>query len=269
MCGGVCPEAVDTDGGFFTGRLSAYLGVRGDIASRRQLLVVIQKTVLAGTAGPEKKGRDCFWHHHLGLGAAWAANCGDLIGAQTTNPRVDGHVHTAIFKMGDQQGPSVWHRGLCSTLYGSLDGRGVWGRMDTYIYVCVCLAESIHCSPKTITTLLTSCTPTENKKFKILPYDPAIPLLGIHTEETRIERDMCTPVFIEALFIIARTWKRPRCPSADEWIRKLWYLYTMEYYSAIKKNRFESVLMRWMKLKPITQSEVDRHTKDRQSRFDA
>ena len=71
-----------------------------------------------------------------------------------------------------------------------------------------------------------------------LPYDPAIPLLGIHTEETRIERDTCTPVFIAALFIIARTWKQPRCPSADEWIRKLWYIYTMEYYLAIKENTF-------------------------------
>ena len=87
------------------------------------------------------------------------------------------------------------------------------------------------------------------KKLEIeLPYDPAIPLLGIHTKETRIEREMCTPVFITALFIIARTWKQPRCPSADEWIRKLWYIYTMEYYSAIKKNSFKSVLMRWMKL---------------------
>ena len=81
------------------------------------------------------------------------------------------------------------------------------------------------------------------KKLEIeLPYDPAIPLLGIHTEESRSERDMCTPMFIEALFIIARTWKQPRCPSADKWIRKLWYMYTMEYYSAIKKNSFESVL---------------------------
>ena len=83
------------------------------------------------------------------------------------------------------------------------------------------------------------------KKLEIeLPYDPAIPLLEIHTKETRIERDTCTPVFITALFIIARTWKQPRCPSADKWIRKLWYVYTMEYYSAIKKNAFESVLMR-------------------------
>ena len=94
------------------------------------------------------------------------------------------------------------------------------------------------------------------KKLEIeLPYDPAILLLGIHTKETRIERDTCTPMFIAALFTIARTWTQPRCPSADEWIRKLWYIYTMEYYSAIK-NAFESVLMRWMKLEPIIQSEV-------------
>ena len=67
------------------------------------------------------------------------------------------------------------------------------------------------------------------KKLEIeLPYDPAIPLLGIHTEETRTERDTYTPMFIAALFIIARTWKQPRCPSADEWIRKLWYIHTME-----------------------------------------
>ena len=95
-----------------------------------------------------------------------------------------------------------------------------------------------------------------------LPYDPAIPLLGIHTEETRIERgDMCTLVFIAALFIIAKTWKQPRCPSVDEWIRKLWYIYTMEYHSAVKKNTFESVLMRRMKLEPIIQSEVSQKEK--------
>ena len=97
------------------------------------------------------------------------------------------------------------------------------------------------------------------------PYDPAIPLLGIHTEETRIERDTCTPMFIAALFIVARTWKQPRCPSADEWIRKLWYIYTIEYYSAVKKNSFESVLMRWMKLEPIIQSEVSQKEKHQYS----
>ena len=90
------------------------------------------------------------------------------------------------------------------------------------------------------------------KKLEIeLLYDPAIPLLGIHTKETRIERDTCTSMFIAALFIIARTWKQPICPYADKWVRKLWYIYTMEYYSVIKKNTFESVLMMWMKLEPI------------------
>jgi len=65
---------------------------------------------------------------------------------------------------------------------------------------------------------------------------------------------------IPALFTVARTWKQPRCLLADEWIRKLWYIYTVEYYSAIKKNAFESVLMRWMKLEPIIQSEVNTNT---------
>ena len=94
-----------------------------------------------------------------------------------------------------------------------------------------------------------------------LPYDQAIPLLGIHTKEARIERDMCTPMFFAALFTTARTWKQPRCPSADKWIRKLWYIHTMEYYSAIKKNVFKLVLMRWMKLEPIIQSEVSHKEK--------
>ena len=71
-------------------------------------------------------------------------------------------------------------------------------------------------------------------------------------------------MFIAALFTIARTWKQPRYPSADEWIRKLWYIYTMEYYSAIKKNAFESVLMRWMKLGPII-SEVSQKEKHQYS----
>ena len=100
------------------------------------------------------------------------------------------------------------------------------------------------------------------KKLEIeLPYDPGIPLLGIHTEETRIERDTCTPMFIAALFTIARTRKQPGCPLADEWIRKLWYIYTMEYYSALNKNAFESVVMSWMKLEPILQSEISKKEK--------
>ena len=100
------------------------------------------------------------------------------------------------------------------------------------------------------------------KKLKMdLLYNPAIPLVSIHTKKTRIERDMCTPMFMAALFTTAKTWKQPRCSPADEWIRKLWYTCTKEYYSAIKKNAFESVLMRWMKLELIIQSEVTQKEK--------
>ena len=95
------------------------------------------------------------------------------------------------------------------------------------------------------------------------PYDPAIPLLGIYTKETGIERDTCIPLLIAALFSLARAWKQPRCPSTDEWIKTLWYIYTMEYYSAIKMNTFESVLMRWMNLEPIMQREVSQKEKDK------
>ena len=87
------------------------------------------------------------------------------------------------------------------------------------------------------------------------PYDPAIPLLGIYPEETKIAKPTCTPMFIAALFTIARTWMQPRCPLTDEWIKTLWYIYTMEFYSVIKRNTFESILMRWMNLEPIIQSE--------------
>ena len=76
------------------------------------------------------------------------------------------------------------------------------------------------------------------------PYDPAIPLLGIFPEETKIEKDTCIPLFIAALFTIARAWKQTTCPSTDEWIKKFWYICTAEYYSAIKTNIFESVLIR-------------------------
>ena len=95
------------------------------------------------------------------------------------------------------------------------------------------------------------------------PYDPAIPLKGINPEETKIEKDTCIPLFIAATFTIARTWKQPRCPSTDKWIKKSWYIYTMEYYSAIKRSVFVSVLMRWMNLEPIIQSEVSHKEKDK------
>ena len=85
-----------------------------------------------------------------------------------------------------------------------------------------------------------------------LPYDPAIPLLCIYREQTTILKELCTPMFIAALFTIAGTWKQPRSPLTDEWIKKLWYIYAMEYYSAIQRNAFESVLMRWMDLDPVS-----------------
>ena len=95
------------------------------------------------------------------------------------------------------------------------------------------------------------------------PYDPAIPLLGTYPEETKIESDTCIPLFTAALFTIARTWKQSSFSSIDGWIKKLWYIYTVEYYSAIKRNAFESVLMRWMNLEPIIQSEVSQKEKDK------
>ena len=83
------------------------------------------------------------------------------------------------------------------------------------------------------------------QKVGIRPsYDPTIPLLGTYPEEIRVEKDTCITLFIAASFIIARTWKQSRCPLTDEWIKKLWYIYIVEYYSAIKRNTFESVLMR-------------------------
>ena len=95
------------------------------------------------------------------------------------------------------------------------------------------------------------------------PKDSTIPLLGIYPEETKTERDTCIPLFTAVLFTIARTRKQPICPLTDEWIKKLWYIYTMEYYSVVKKNAFESVLMRWMNREPIIQGEVSQKEKDK------
>ena len=89
-----------------------------------------------------------------------------------------------------------------------------------------------------------------------LSYDPEIPLLGSYHEKTSILKDTCTTKFTTALFTIARTWKQFRCPLKDEWIKKLWYIYLMRYYLAIKRNGYESVAVRWMKLEPLIHSEV-------------
>ena len=103
------------------------------------------------------------------------------------------------------------------------------------------------------------------KKLKTdLPYDPAIPLLGIPVEN-ELKETHVTPMFVIALFTIAKTWNPPRCSSADEWIRKLWYICPTEYFSAIKKIALESVLIRCMKLEPIIQSDISQKEKHQYS----
>ena len=95
-----------------------------------------------------------------------------------------------------------------------------------------------------------------------LPYDPAIQLLGIYPEKTIMQKDTCTPILIAALFTIGRSWKQSKCPSTDEWIKKIWYIYTMEYYSAIKRNETESFVETWMDLETVIQSEVSQKEKN-------
>ena len=102
------------------------------------------------------------------------------------------------------------------------------------------------------------------KKLKIeLPYDPAIPLLGIDPEKTIIQKESRTTLFTAALFTIARTWKQTKCPSTDEWIKKMWHIYTMEYYSAIKINKTELFVVKWMDLESVIQSEISQKEKNK------
>ena len=102
------------------------------------------------------------------------------------------------------------------------------------------------------------------KKLKReLPYDTAIPLLGIYPEKTIIQKGSCITLFIAALFTIARTWKQPKCPSTDEWIKKMWNIYTIEYYSAIKRNEIELFVVRWMDIESVIQNEVRQKEKNK------
>ena len=101
------------------------------------------------------------------------------------------------------------------------------------------------------------------KKLKIeLPYDQAVPLLGIYPGKTIIQTNTCSQVFIAAVFTIARTWKQPQCPSTEEWIKKMWYIYTMEYYSVIKKNKIIPFLATRMDLEIVILSEVSHTEKE-------
>ena len=102
------------------------------------------------------------------------------------------------------------------------------------------------------------------RKLKIeLPYDSAIPLLGIYPDQTMIQRNTNTPAFIAALFTIAKTWKQPKCPWTDEWVKKRWYISTMEILPAIKKNEIMPFGATWMQLAVIIQSEVSQKEKDK------
>jgi hypothetical protein len=102
-----------------------------------------------------------------------------------------------------------------------------------------------------------------------LPYDPAIPSLGIYPKEcdTGYSKGTCTPMFIAALFTIAKLWQQPRCPITGEWIKKMWYLYTMEFYSAMKKNEFLLFSSKWMELENIILSEVSQAQKTKNCIF--
>ena len=112
------------------------------------------------------------------------------------------------------------------------------------------------------------------KKLKIdLPYDPAIALLGIYPRDTGVSlaylmhRATCTPMFAAALSTIAKLWKEPKCPSTDEWIKKLWFIYTMEYYMVMRKNEIWPFVAMWVELGSIMLSELSHREKDRYHMF--
>ena len=101
------------------------------------------------------------------------------------------------------------------------------------------------------------------KLYIELPHDPAIPLLGIYPDKTFLEKDTCTCMFTAALFTIAKTWKQPKCPLTDDWIRKMWYIYTMEYYSALTENKIIPFAATWMKLETLILSKESQKEKDK------
>ena len=104
------------------------------------------------------------------------------------------------------------------------------------------------------------------KKLKIeIPFDPGIPLLGVYPKNiiSQIQKDICTPMFIVALFTIAKIWKQPKCPSVDKWIKKRWYTYRMECYSAIRKKQILQFATTWMELEDIMLSGISQAEKDK------
>ena len=116
--------------------------------------------------------------------------------------------------------------------------------------------------------MLAGTATTENIVWRYLrnlyieqPYDPAVPLLGKYLDKTFLKKATCICMFIAALFIIAKTWKQPKYPSTDVWISKMWYIYTMEYYSAIKKNKIMPFTATWMELETLILSEISQKNK--------
>ena len=101
------------------------------------------------------------------------------------------------------------------------------------------------------------------KLKKELPYDPATPLLGIYPEKTIIQKESCITMFTAALYTVARAWKQPKCPLTDEWIKKMWHMYTMKYYSAIKRNEIELFVVMCMDVESVMQSEVSQKEKNK------
>jgi hypothetical protein len=131
-------------------------------------------------------------------------------------------------------------------------------------------------NPRTLLVGMQTSTTTLEKIWRLLknlnidlPYDPAIPLLGIDPKDcdTGYSRGTCTPMFIAALFTIAKLWKQPRCPTTDEWIKKMWYLHTMEFYAAMKKNEILSFTSKWMEQENIILSEVSLTQKTKNRMF--
>ena len=98
-----------------------------------------------------------------------------------------------------------------------------------------------------------------------IPFDPRIPLLRIYPKNAALqfEKDRCTPMFIAALFTIAMNWKQPKCPSVDEWIKNMWYIYTMEYFSAIRRKQILPFATTWMELEDIMLGEISQAEKDK------
>ena len=123
-----------------------------------------------------------------------------------------------------------------------------------------------YCGPSCFVLLSQNCCRNFLRKLTMeLPFDPAIPLLGLYPKspETPIQNNLCTPMFIAAQFTIAKCWRQPKCPLANEWIKKLWYIYTMEFYIAERKEELIPFATAWMELESIMLSEISQVVREK------